>query len=120
MREIFSYQPVLVLLDIILQQLVSDDHVFADKFTEVFYIITGKLAIMSDHFQGKVDCCHTSLALAKLTLVVHIQVTVKLAKHCFYLVVDILELWGDSKFVKKNGIAFHFRYFKPQLVGVDQ
>ena len=66
-----------MLLNIILQKLVRNDNVFTDQLTELFNIISSKLAKMSDHFQAKISCRDTSLALTDFTAIISKKILMK-------------------------------------------
>src|SRR5712671_5353084 len=63
-------QPVFVLLDVVFQELVSDDDVLADELIELLDLVAGKFSIMSDDFQGKVESSGTGFALTIAVLLV--------------------------------------------------
>jgi hypothetical protein len=75
---------------------------------------------MGDDLQGKIDGRYAGMALAKTVVLIGHQMAVKSTEHFGYLLVQRLQIRRFSVFVKENGIPFNFRYFQPDLVGIDQ
>src|SRR3979490_65411 len=120
LQQAFCHQPVFMLFDIILEELMSNNNIFSYQRVEVLYVIACEFPVMGNHFQCKIDCRRTGLALTKATIIIGNDIFVKLTKHFFYLFVQFFQFRSFTKFVKKNGIPFNFRYLKSNLVGINK
>src|SRR5258706_3177281 len=118
MQQVFSYQPIFMLVNIIFQKLVCNNNIPADQLIEISYIIARKLTIVCNNLQCKIDCRSTGLAITKATNIINGKMPVKFAKHFLYLLVQFLQIRSFTKFVKKNGITFNFSNFKSYLSGI--
>src|SRR5260221_13360411 len=97
-----------MLIYIVFQQLMSYNHIFPDQFIEIFYIIIGEFAVVSNYFQRKPRGGYTGFALTKFSLIIYDQRPVKFTKHFLDLFIQICRLRRFTEFVKKNSIAFNF------------
>ena len=77
-----------MLWDFIFHKLVSNDNIPAEELIEMLHIVTGKLAIMRDHFERKIDCRSAGLTLAQAPVFIATDVAVELAKHFFDLGIE--------------------------------
>jgi hypothetical protein len=66
----WGYQPVLVQRNVVLQELVSNDHVLADEFIEVLDAIADELTVMCDDFERKIDGGIAGLAVTVTAVVI--------------------------------------------------
>src|SRR5687768_6368929 len=113
-------QPVLVQRNVVLEELVRNNHVLADEFIEVLDAIADELTVMGDDFERQIDGGSAGLAVTVPALVIRQEMPVKLTEHSFHLFVHLCQVRGCTEAVEENGIPFHFRNLQPHLVGIDQ
>ena len=112
--------PILVLGNIILQQLMRDDEIFADQLLEVPDVIARELAIVRDDLKGELLHGHARLALTIAVEVVRQNVFVKGAEHFLDLPVQRFHRRRLSKLVEKDGVTFDLGYLETELVRTDK
>src|SRR2546426_10858368 len=90
-------QPVLVQRNVVLQELVRNNHVLAEEFMEVLDAIADELTVMGDDFERQIDGGIAGRAVTVTAGGVRPKKAVERTKNSFYLVVPLRQGGGCTE-----------------------